>query len=138
MQREVLRYAPVTKAVKTATAQRWRPVSEEEILARAPEIDALYERAIGLDKRVDPAIRPMLEAQMPTLAARRVVTKGLIEVERAMQFVAHLDFRLWWYVIAAVLVPESAIPDRVRIRGYARMTKVYEHLLKDRYANLVP
>ena len=47
--REVLSYTPAARACKAATAQRWVPVTEDEINALAPEIDAAYERWAALE-----------------------------------------------------------------------------------------
>jgi hypothetical protein len=137
MEREVMLYTPLARAAKAVTATPWVPVTKDEVLSRAPEIDFIYEKAVGLHGKFDESIRPLMEAQLPTVAARFAVTKGLIELERAMAFFAYLDFRLWWHVIAPVLLDEPEPANRVRIRNHARMTKTYEHLTKDRYANLI-
>lgn len=130
-------YRPTVRAAKTATAQRWMPITDDEVASRGPEIDFIYEKAVGLHGKFDESIRPMMEAQLPSVAVRRIVARGLIELERVFKHVAYLDFRLWWHVIAPTLLETLDPPNRVRIKGYSRMTKVYEHLTKDRYANLV-
>lgn len=125
MEREVLRYAPLVRAAKTATAVKWQPVRVEEVNERAPWVDALFEKAVGLDKPHDPSITHILQSQIPLPQVRAIQTKGLIELERALAYVGWLDFRLWWYVISPVLWPEFPEKVRVKLLGASRIRKFY-------------
>lgn len=105
MSQEVLRYSPTVRAAKAATARYWRPVREDEVTQEAARIDAIYERAVGLHAIKDEAVRPLLEAQLPSVEVRRVVTRAYLTTARALQEVANLDFRLWWWIAAPVMSP---------------------------------
>lgn len=125
--REVLSYLPVARAAKKAVAQRWVPVTEDEINAIAPEVDAAYERAIGLDKWHDDSIHQMLVSQMPSVEVRRRVAKHHLELLKANEYVGWIDSNTWWHVIGPALDYEP--PRAVRLRGAHRIPKLWERLL---------
>lgn len=130
--REVLSYTPAARACKAATAERWVPVTEDEINALAPEIDAAYERAVGLDKWHDESIHQLLLSQIPSVEIRRRVALHRLELDKVLDHVCGLDFGLWWNVIAPDLTDE--IPKVVRIRGAHKLPKFWERHVRFAHA----
>ena len=133
--RKVLSYTPAARACKAATAQRWVPVTEDEINALAPEIDAAYERAVGLDKWHDESIHQLLLSQIPSVEIRRRVALHRLELDKVLDHVGGIDFGLWLTLIAGLVWPEEpAERVPVKARGAHKLPKFWERHVRFAHA----
>jgi hypothetical protein len=93
----------IVLAAMLMTQPRWVPATKREVDELAPLVDTIYERAAGLDGDVDPQVRPMLEALMPSVDARRALAEGLVDMRRIEGYTKNLDLPLWLSIAAPVM-----------------------------------
>lgn len=93
----------IVLAAMLLTQPRWVHAKRKEVDELAPFVDSVYERAAGLDGEVDPQVRPMLEALMPSVEVRRAMAEGLVDMRRIEAHNSNLDLPLWLSIAAPVI-----------------------------------